>query len=161
MSCLVLSLLTPIPSLSTSLPNKSIDQSANQPTSSKDVTTTTTIVSVDVATGYSHLLLRSCSARNGEFKPLLFQDPDRKRTYQLTILFSEKQQPVEGDGFVNTHVCHCADCRKVTATMFASNVSLLIFLFLFRRRRGRKTELQKIKKRPSHHPLSKCQRPNN
>jgi hypothetical protein len=35
---------------------------------------------------------------------------------------TDTRQPVEGDGLVNTHVCHCKDCRKVTATMFASNV---------------------------------------
>ncbi|KAI1080911.1 Mss4-like protein [Whalleya microplaca] len=29
--------------------------------------------------------------------------------------------PVEGPGLVDTFVCNCADCRKVTASMFASN----------------------------------------
>lgn len=35
---------------------------------------------------------------------------------------TDTRQPVEGEDLVNTHVCHCKDCRKVTATMFASNV---------------------------------------
>jgi len=34
------------------------------------------------------------------------------------------EMPVEGSDFVNTHVCHCSDCRKVTATMFASNITV-------------------------------------
>ncbi|KAH7324268.1 Mss4-like protein [Stachybotrys elegans] len=29
--------------------------------------------------------------------------------------------PVSGEGFVNAFVCHCANCRKITASMFASN----------------------------------------
>ena len=30
-------------------------------------------------------------------------------------------QPTEGDGLIDTFVCHCTDCRKITASMFASN----------------------------------------
>jgi hypothetical protein len=37
-------------------------------------------------------------------------------------MMTDMRQPVEGEGLVNTHICHCKDCRKVTATMFASNV---------------------------------------
>lgn len=30
-------------------------------------------------------------------------------------------QPTEGDGLVDTFICNCTDCRKITASMFASN----------------------------------------
>ncbi|KAJ5493632.1 hypothetical protein N7463_009719 [Penicillium fimorum] len=29
--------------------------------------------------------------------------------------------PTQGPGLVDTFVCHCSDCRKITASMFASN----------------------------------------
>ncbi|KAF1358553.1 hypothetical protein EJ07DRAFT_166797 [Lizonia empirigonia] len=29
--------------------------------------------------------------------------------------------PTSGDGLVDTFICHCTDCRKITASMFASN----------------------------------------
>ncbi|KAK5170375.1 uncharacterized protein LTR77_004962 [Saxophila tyrrhenica] len=29
--------------------------------------------------------------------------------------------PIEGDGLVDTFLCNCTDCRKITASMFASN----------------------------------------
>lgn len=29
--------------------------------------------------------------------------------------------PTEGEGLVDTFICHCTDCRKITASMFASN----------------------------------------
>lgn len=29
--------------------------------------------------------------------------------------------PTEGDGLVDTFICNCTDCRKITASMFASN----------------------------------------
>ncbi|KAJ7208499.1 Mss4-like protein [Mycena pura] len=32
--------------------------------------------------------------------------------------------PTQGPGVVETFVCHCADCRKITASMFASNFSI-------------------------------------
>ncbi|KAJ4258960.1 hypothetical protein NW762_008048 [Fusarium torreyae] len=32
--------------------------------------------------------------------------------------------PLSGEGFIGTFVCHCADCRKVTASMFASNFTI-------------------------------------
>lgn len=28
---------------------------------------------------------------------------------------------MEGDGLVDTFICNCTDCRKITASMFASN----------------------------------------
>ncbi|KAF7345651.1 Histidine acid phosphatase [Mycena venus] len=33
--------------------------------------------------------------------------------------------PTQGPGFVETFLCHCADCRKITASMFASNFIIL------------------------------------
>ncbi|KAF7345650.1 Glutathione-dependent formaldehyde-activating GFA protein [Mycena venus] len=33
--------------------------------------------------------------------------------------------PTQGPGLVETFVCHCADCRKITASMFASNFTIL------------------------------------
>ncbi|KAM7192175.1 glutathione-dependent formaldehyde-activating gfa protein [Rhypophila sp. PSN 637] len=32
--------------------------------------------------------------------------------------------PTSLDGVVNTFVCNCADCRKITASMFASNFTV-------------------------------------
>ncbi|KAJ9642200.1 uncharacterized protein PV06_03234 [Exophiala oligosperma] len=32
--------------------------------------------------------------------------------------------PIQGPGLVNTFVCNCYDCRKVTASMFASNFTV-------------------------------------
>ncbi|KAG0649152.1 hypothetical protein D0Z07_4546 [Hyphodiscus hymeniophilus] len=32
--------------------------------------------------------------------------------------------PTQGAGFHGTFVCHCTDCRKVTASMFASNFTI-------------------------------------
>ncbi len=33
--------------------------------------------------------------------------------------------PTSGPGLLSTFVCHCTDCRKITASMFASNFSVL------------------------------------
>jgi hypothetical protein len=33
-------------------------------------------------------------------------------------------QPTHGPGLVETFVCHCSDCRKITASMFASNFTI-------------------------------------
>ncbi|KAJ7200908.1 Mss4-like protein, partial [Mycena haematopus] len=33
--------------------------------------------------------------------------------------------PTSGPGLAGTFVCHCADCRKITASMFASNFSIV------------------------------------
>lgn len=30
-------------------------------------------------------------------------------------------QPTQAPGLVHTFICHCTDCRKITASMFASN----------------------------------------
>ncbi|KAL4786890.1 Mss4-like protein [Aspergillus varians] len=32
--------------------------------------------------------------------------------------------PTHGPGLVNTFICHCTDCRKITASMFASNFTV-------------------------------------
>ncbi|ROW09577.1 hypothetical protein VMCG_02517 [Cytospora schulzeri] len=32
--------------------------------------------------------------------------------------------PTQGPGLVNTFVCNCANCRKITASMFASNFTV-------------------------------------
>jgi hypothetical protein len=32
--------------------------------------------------------------------------------------------PTQGPGLVSTFVCHCTDCRKITASMFASNFTI-------------------------------------
>jgi hypothetical protein len=46
-----------------------------------------------------------------------------KRAYGQTEL--TQQQPINRDkGLVKTFVCNCADCRKITASMFASNFTV-------------------------------------
>ncbi|PYH85769.1 hypothetical protein BO82DRAFT_350587 [Aspergillus uvarum CBS 121591] len=32
--------------------------------------------------------------------------------------------PTQGPGLVDTFICHCTDCRKITASMFASNFTI-------------------------------------
>ncbi|KAL3471098.1 Mss4-like protein [Aspergillus californicus] len=32
--------------------------------------------------------------------------------------------PTQGPGLVGTFICHCTDCRKITASMFASNFTI-------------------------------------
>ncbi|KAL2851896.1 Mss4-like protein [Aspergillus pseudoustus] len=32
--------------------------------------------------------------------------------------------PTQGPGLVDTFICHCSDCRKITASMFASNFAI-------------------------------------
>ncbi|KAI5917368.1 Mss4-like protein [Camillea tinctor] len=32
--------------------------------------------------------------------------------------------PTQGQGLLNTFVCNCSDCRKITASMFASNFTV-------------------------------------
>ncbi|KAF9526279.1 Mss4-like protein [Crepidotus variabilis] len=32
--------------------------------------------------------------------------------------------PISGPGLINTFVCNCYDCRKITASMFASNFTI-------------------------------------
>jgi hypothetical protein len=33
--------------------------------------------------------------------------------------------PTQGPALISTFICHCTDCRKITASMFASNFSVL------------------------------------
>ncbi|OBT80256.1 hypothetical protein VF21_00669 [Pseudogymnoascus sp. 05NY08] len=33
--------------------------------------------------------------------------------------------PTEAPGLTSTFICHCSDCRKITASMFASNFTVL------------------------------------
>ncbi|KAF7316390.1 GFA domain-containing protein [Mycena indigotica] len=33
-------------------------------------------------------------------------------------------QPTQAPGLVTTFICHCSDCRKITASMFASNFTI-------------------------------------
>ncbi|RMZ32040.1 hypothetical protein D0859_03846 [Hortaea werneckii] len=37
----------------------------------------------------------------------------------------KRQQPIQKPGLVDTFICHCADCRKITASMFATNFIIL------------------------------------
>ncbi|PVH99790.1 hypothetical protein DM02DRAFT_710440 [Periconia macrospinosa] len=30
--------------------------------------------------------------------------------------------PIQGPGLLNRHVCHCSDCRKISATFYMSNI---------------------------------------
>lgn len=39
-------------------------------------------------------------------------------------LTSSSSQPTHGPGLINTFVCNCADCHKITASMFASNFTV-------------------------------------
>ncbi|KAK9366211.1 Mss4-like protein [Lipomyces kononenkoae] len=32
--------------------------------------------------------------------------------------------PTQGPGLIDTFICHCTDCRKITASMFASNFTV-------------------------------------
>lgn len=46
------------------------------------------------------------------------------RTYIMQWVsfgITDTPQPVDGDDLVDTFICHCYDCRKVTASMYASN----------------------------------------
>lgn len=38
-----------------------------------------------------------------------------------TLTLSRNSQPTEGPGMVDSFVCNCSDCHKITASMFASN----------------------------------------
>lgn len=33
-------------------------------------------------------------------------------------------QPTKGEGLIDTFICNCNDCRKITASMFASNFTI-------------------------------------
>lgn len=46
---------------------------------------------------------------------------------QLTLPMLTKGQclqPTQGPGLVDTFICNCTDCRKITASMFASNFTI-------------------------------------
>ncbi|KAJ5825296.1 hypothetical protein N7474_002434 [Penicillium riverlandense] len=45
--------------------------------------------------------------------------------------------PTQGPGLVDTFICHCTDCRKITASMFASN--FIVADTHLRHLRGRET----------------------
>lgn len=47
--------------------------------------------------------------------------------------------PTQGPGLLSTFVCHCTDCRKITASMFASNFSILDKYLVHVRGRGNLT----------------------
>ncbi|KAF2762884.1 hypothetical protein EJ05DRAFT_534352 [Pseudovirgaria hyperparasitica] len=71
--------------------------------------------------------------RGGSYFPLGGESlPDGQATatcycgdVQLAFVNSDSRQllvqPVEGEGFVDSFLCNCTDCRKVTASCFASN----------------------------------------
>ena len=44
--------------------------------------------------------------------------------YFSLSLFLIYVQPTEGPGLIDTFVCNCTDCRKITASMFASNFTV-------------------------------------
>lgn len=57
---------------------------------------------------------------------LLRRSPARFRkhmsvTLQLDVADNPLNQPTTKPGLVDTFVCNCTDCRKITASMFASN----------------------------------------
>ena len=41
--------------------------------------------------------------------------------FAVALLTLTNNQPTEGDGLVDTFICNCTDCRKLTSSMFASN----------------------------------------
>lgn len=43
------------------------------------------------------------------------------QTGPLSANVMNEMQPTQGRGLIDTFVCHCTDCRKITASMFASN----------------------------------------
>ena len=34
------------------------------------------------------------------------------------------KQPIQGPGLINRHVCHCTDCRKISAAFYQSNITV-------------------------------------
>jgi hypothetical protein len=40
------------------------------------------------------------------------------------LTFVSIRQPTRGPGLVDTFICNCTDCRKLTASMFASNFTV-------------------------------------
>ena len=45
--------------------------------------------------------------------------------FNIIQLLTVHAQPTEKPGLVNSFVCNCSDCRKITASMFASNFTVL------------------------------------
>src|SRR5450755_2583459 len=41
-----------------------------------------------------------------------------------TLMPPLNPQPTQGPGLVDTFICNCTDCRKITASMFASNFTI-------------------------------------
>lgn len=40
------------------------------------------------------------------------------------ILTICQRQPLKAPGLINRHVCHCSDCRKISATFYMSNITV-------------------------------------
>lgn len=60
------------------------------------------------------MLLWRCPAWVCLWTPCSYLKASSERT-------SDNLQPTEGDDLVDTFICNCTDCRKITASMFASN----------------------------------------
>lgn len=48
----------------------------------------------------------------------------REREATASCFCGAIQLPTEGPGLIDTFVCNCTDCRKITASMFASNFTV-------------------------------------
>ena len=55
---------------------------------------------------------------------LVFVSPPALFVHLHLLLSSNTHQPTHGPGLVRAFVCNCYDCRKLTASMFASNVTI-------------------------------------
>ncbi|KAK5087747.1 hypothetical protein LTR70_006848 [Exophiala xenobiotica] len=44
--------------------------------------------------------------------------------YTAAKLVTNASQPTEGEDLVDTFICNCTDCHKITASMFASNFTI-------------------------------------
>ena len=56
-----------------------------------------------------------------KFPSLLYS---RRLTLSALIPPPKLPQPTQGPGLVDSFVCNCTDCRKITASMFASNFTV-------------------------------------
>jgi hypothetical protein len=70
-----------------------------------------------------------CGAVQLAFVSLKMHLPYPRHTITLRIILyfltnSKTTKPTNGPGLVNTFVCNCVDCRKLTASMFASNFAI-------------------------------------
>lgn len=43
-------------------------------------------------------------------------------TGRTTNADNAREQPLQTPGLINRHVCHCADCRKISAAFYMSNI---------------------------------------